>query len=146
MVSVDVAEHTTPPTSARGRPSARRVRPGSLLLPGVLAAAFMLALLVRLSAHDVVITSDEDNWMKRAGGFTYGLLTGQFGRTYQNGHPGVTTMWVAMLTLGPSRMVQFSDRITNQRLVAHVAGFWDALVDARVGFAVVTAALVALIA
>jgi len=44
--------------------------------------------------------------MRRAGGFTYGLLYGQLGRTYQNGHPGVTTMWVAMLTLDPNRMVQ----------------------------------------
>ena len=26
-----------------------------------------------------VITADEDNWMRRAGGFTYGLLNGQFG-------------------------------------------------------------------
>ena len=112
----------------------------------MLVGVFVLALVVRLAAHDVVITADEDNWMRRAGGFTYGLLNGQLGRTYQNGHPGVTTMWVAMLTLGPSRMVQYADRVHNQRLVARVAGFWDALVDARIGFAVVTAALVGLIA
>ena len=101
---------------------------------------------MRLLAHDLVITADEDNWMRRAGGFTYGLLNGQLGRTYQNGHPGVTTMWVAMLTLGPDRMVQYADRVHNQRLVGRVAGFWDALVDARIGFALVTAALVTLIA
>ena len=68
----------------------------------------------RLVAHDRVITADEDNWMRRAGGFTYGLLNGQLGRTYQNGHPGVTTMWVAMLTLGPDRMVQYADRVRGQ--------------------------------
>ena len=119
----------------------------SRLLPVVaLTAIFVLALVARLAAHDVVITSDEDNWMRRAGGFTYGLLNGQFGRTYQNGHPGVTTMWVAMLTLGPERMVQYADRVHGLRLVGRVPGFWDALVDARPGFALVTALLVATIA
>ncbi len=107
---------------------------------------FALALGARLVARDVAITADEDNWMRRAGGFTYGLLNGQLGRTYQNGHPGVTTMWVAMLTLGPERMVQYADRVHNQRLVGRVAGFWEALVDARLGFALATAALVAVIA
>src|SRR4051794_33381121 len=145
MASVDVADHAEQTAIVTDSASGRGARPG-LILPGVLAATFVLALLVRLLGHDVVITADEDNWMKRSGGFTYGLLNGQLGRTYQNGHPGVTTMWVAMLTLGPSRMVQYADRVHNQRLVAGVAGFWDALVDARIGFGLVTAALVALIA
>ena len=112
----------------------------------VLGIVFAVALGARMLAHDVVITADEDNWMRRAGGFTYGLLNGQFGRTYQNGHPGVTTMWVAMLTLGPERMVQYADRVHNQRLVGRVDGFWDALVAARPGFALVTALLVTLLA
>src|SRR4051794_20954513 len=147
MISLDVAERpdqppASSPEAAPGSPSRR----GSLVLPAVLLVIFVVALLVRLAAHDLVITADEDNWMRRAGGFTYGLLNGQLGRTYQNGHPGVTTMWVAMLTLGPNRMVQYADRVHNQLLVGRVAGFWDALVDARVGFAVVTAALVTLIA
>jgi 4-amino-4-deoxy-L-arabinose transferase-like glycosyltransferase len=43
-------------------------------------------------------------------------------------------------------MVQYADRVHNQRLVGRVPGFWDALVDARAGFLVVTAALVTLIA
>src|SRR5215212_4695878 len=146
MVSLDVAE----------RPDRTRAAPvdetGSLLgrhsvaMSVVLATVFVLALAVRLLAHDLVITADEDNWMGRAGGFTYGLLNGQLGRTYQNGHPGVTTMWVAMLTLGPQRMVQYADRVHNQRLVGRVDGFWDALVDARPGVALVTALLVTLIA
>jgi hypothetical protein len=116
------------------------------MLPIAVTLIFLVALTARLIAHDVVITADEDNWMRRAGGFAYGLLNGQLGRTYQNGHPGVTTMWVAMLTLGPDRMVQFADRVHNQRLVGRVDGFWSALVDARVGFALVTAGLVTLIA
>ena len=55
-------------------------------------------------------------------------------------------MWVAMLTLGPERMVQYADRVHEQRLVGRVPGFWEALVDARPGFALVTALLVTLIA
>ena len=136
------------PVAGDGVPDRSRPRAGSLRLVALIGLAIVLALALgaRLIARDVVITADEDNWMRRAGGFTYGLLHGQFGRTYQNGHPGVTTMWVALLTLGPERMVQYADRVHNQRLVGRVAGFWDALVAARVGFAVATAALVALIA
>ncbi|MFN8521709.1 MAG: glycosyltransferase family 39 protein [Chloroflexota bacterium] len=107
---------------------------------------FAVVLAARLVARDVVITADEDNWMSRSGGFAFGLLNMQFGRTYQNGHPGVTTMWTAALTLGPRRMMEFSDRVSGQRFVARVPGFWEALVEARVGFAVVTAALVLAIA
>ena len=126
--------------SGRGRAAGRK-------LPAVvLTLTFLVALVARLMAHDLVITADEDNWMRRAGGFTYGILNLQLGRTYQNGHPGVTTMWVAMLTLGPQRMLQYADRIHNQLLVGRVPGFWDALVDARPGFALVTALLVTLIA
>src|SRR5688500_15033013 len=58
------------------------------LTVAALAFVFVTALVARLLASDLVITADEDNWMRRAGGFTYGLLNGQFGRTYQNGHPG----------------------------------------------------------
>ncbi|MGE3271505.1 MAG: ArnT family glycosyltransferase [Chloroflexota bacterium] len=119
---------------------------GRVLPAAVLTLTFLVALVARQLAHDLVITADEDNWMRRAGGFTYGIVNGQLGRTYQNGHPGVTTMWVAMLTLGPERMLQYADRIHNQRLVGRVPGFWDALVDARPGFALVTALLVTLMA
>ena len=151
MVSV---EATVPNLDPAARPvgqvdGAGRVRPGAagLRLPvAVLTLTFLVALAARLLAHDLVITADEDNWMRRAGGFTYGILNGQLGRTYQNGHPGVTTMWVAMLTLGPERMLQYADRVHNQRLVGRVPGFWDALVAARPGFALVTALLVTLMA
>jgi len=146
MVSIEATERThdvaTSPVATRSGPVAdRRVLPMAAL-----GLIFLTALVARLLAADVVITADEDNWMRRAGGFTYGLLNGQLGRTYQNGHPGVTTMWVAMLTLGPERMVQYADRVHNQRLVGRVPGFWDALVDARPGFALMTAALATLIA
>ncbi|HYU17150.1 MAG TPA: glycosyltransferase family 39 protein [Chloroflexota bacterium] len=116
-----------------------------ILHSSLFVLVFALSLGLRLIARDVAITADEDNWMKRAGGFAFGLLNAQLGRTYQNGHPAVTTMWVATLTLGPERMVQYSRRVDNQRFVGRVAGFWEALIAARVGFAVVTAGLVGLI-
>ncbi|MDP8922329.1 MAG: glycosyltransferase family 39 protein [Chloroflexota bacterium] len=138
------AERTSPPFA--DRPPGLSAPRGRLLASAGLALVFAIALAARLLARDVVITADEDNWMRRAGGFTYGLMTGQLGRTYQNGHPGVTTMWVATLTLGPERMIQYADRVHGLRLVGRVPGFWQALVDARVGFAVATALLVGLIA
>ena len=151
MVSPEATERPNQPTTdpvgadvAVPRSGASSV--GRALPMLTLVLIFLVAFAARLTAYDVVITADEDNWMRRAGGFTFGLLNGQFGRTYQNGHPGVTTMWVAMLTLGPDRMVQYADRVHNQRLVGRVAGFWDALVEARPGFALVTALLVTLIA
>src|SRR5690242_17121839 len=108
MVSIEATDRevggttvgrTQPDGSAPGRPSfsttpRRRALPGLILL-----AVFLVSFGVRLLAHDVVITADEDNWMRRAGGFTFGLMNGQLGRTYQTGRPGVTTMWLAMLTL-----------------------------------------------
>src|SRR4051812_14134608 len=146
MVSVEATERALRPAADVASASAG-VMSRRWALPGtVLGAIFLLSLVARLVAHDLVITADEDNWMRRAGGFTYGLLNGQLGRTYQNGHPGVTTMWVAMLTLGPQRMVQYTDRVHNQRLIGRVDGFWDALVAARPGFALVTSLLVTLIA
>ncbi|MCC6179054.1 MAG: glycosyltransferase family 39 protein [Chloroflexi bacterium] len=132
------------PSSASAPGMGRGRQRGLLAMCGALVFALVLG--ARLLAHDLVITADEDNWMRRAGGFAYGLLNGQLGRTYQNGHPGVTTMWVATLTLGPERTVQYADRVHGLRLVGRVAGFWDALVAARVGFAVATALLVAGIA
>jgi 4-amino-4-deoxy-L-arabinose transferase-like glycosyltransferase len=112
----------------------------------VIGAVFLIALGGRLAARDVIITADEDNWMSRSGGFAFGLTNGQLGRTYQNGHPGVTTMWISTLTLGPQRMITYSDRASGQRFVTRVPGFWQALVDARLGFVVATAMLVAAIA
>ena len=137
------AQRSAQPRATTGGGSITR---GRLTAAGGIGFVLAVALVARLLAHDVVITSDEDNWMRRAGGFTFGLVNGQLGRTYQNGHPGVTTMWVATLTLGPERMLRYADRVHGLRLVGQVPGFWQALVDARVGFALATALLVGLIA
>jgi hypothetical protein len=108
-----------------------------LALLGV--AVFVLALLPRLLARDLFPTSDEDSWMRRTGGFTYGLVTGQLGRTYQNGHPGVTTMWTAMVSQGLDGAIRFADRVHGLRFVGQVPGYLEGLAQARVGFAVLAA-------
>ncbi|MBA2447254.1 MAG: glycosyltransferase family 39 protein [Chloroflexi bacterium] len=100
---------------------------------------FILALGPRLLARDLFPTSDEDSWMRRSGGFTYGLLNGQLGRTYQNGHPGVTTMWVATLSQGPSGALRFADRVHGMRFVGQVPGYLEGLTRARTGFALLAA-------
>ena len=109
--------------------------PARLALVGL--AIFALALVPRLLGRDLFPTSDEDSWMRRTGGFTYGLMTDQLGRTYQNGHPGVTTMWIAMLSQQPSGAIRFADRVHGMRFVAQVPGYLEALAQSRVGFAVV---------
>ena len=111
----------------------------------VFVAVFAVALIPRLFGRDQFITSDEDQWMSRSGGFAYALTTGELRRTYQNGHPGVTTMWLGVLSMGPERALQFADRVSRQRFVAAVPEFWDALIQARIGPIVVTSLTVATI-
>jgi hypothetical protein len=109
----------------------------------VALAVFALALGPRWVARDTYVTADEDNWIRRAGGFAWGLANGRPGRTYQNGHPGVLTMELAILGQGPGRAERFADPVTgNPRLVTAVPGFFDGLVDARRAFAVATAGMV----
>src|SRR5207253_3044113 len=67
------------------------------------------------------------------------------GRTYQNGHPGVLTMELAILGQGPGGAERFADPVTGARLVTKVPGFFEALVQARRAFALAGAGLVGLI-
>jgi 4-amino-4-deoxy-L-arabinose transferase-like glycosyltransferase len=107
---------------------------------------FVIALVPRLAGRDTYVTLDEDNWLKRTAGFTYALWSGELRRTYQNGHPGVTTMWVGMLGMGQDQALQFSTRIRGQGLIGKVPGFEEAIVDARGAMAVATSILTAIIA
>ena len=102
-------------------------------------AVFVLALVPRMLARDLFPTSDEDSWMRRTGGFTFGLVNGQLGRTYQNGHPGVTTMWIGLLSQGPDGALRFADRVHGLRFVGQVPGYMEGLAQARIGFAVLGA-------
>jgi hypothetical protein len=106
---------------------------------------FVVALVPRMAGRDTYVTLDEDNWLKRTAGFTYALWSGELRRTYQNGHPGVTTMWVGMLGLGQDQALQFSTRIRGQGLIGKVPGFEEAIVDARAAMAVAISVLTAII-
>src|SRR5215210_8045437 len=134
----DVGEERRP-ASTRATTGGGSIGRGRLSALGCFGFVFAVALVARLVAHDVVITADEDNWMRRAGGFTYGLANGQLGRTYQNGHPGVTTMWVGMLSQGLDGAIRFADRVHGLRFVGQVPGYMAGLAQARIGFAVLGA-------
>ncbi|MCC7372242.1 MAG: glycosyltransferase family 39 protein [Chloroflexi bacterium] len=123
-------------TAARPRVAALPVRAQVLML---VVGVFVLALAPRLVALGLFPTSDEDSWMRRTGGFTFGLVNNQLGRTYQNGHPGVTTMWIGMLAQGTDGALRFADRVHGLRFVGQAPGYLDGLAQARVGFALLGA-------
>ncbi len=60
----------------------------------ITTAIFCLALLPRVVGVQPSITSDEEKWVERAETFLDALQTGDYARTNQTGHPGVTTMWL----------------------------------------------------
>jgi 4-amino-4-deoxy-L-arabinose transferase-like glycosyltransferase len=136
-----------PPRLRDAAPAAAGARLGSSSLLALAAFGlllFGLALVPRWLSREAYVTADEDNWMRRAGGFAWGVANGRLGRTYQNGHPGVLTMELAILGQGPGGAERFADPVTgNPRLVSALPGFFDGLVSARRAFALATAALVA---
>ena len=67
----------------------------------------MLALLPRLIELRPTYTSDEAYWMQRTVRFGAALARGDLAQTYRSGHPGVTTMWVGLLGIGPQRLEPF---------------------------------------
>ena len=60
---------------------------------------FLMAFLPRFFALNVFLTLDEPRWVERSVAFFSGLLSHDWLRTSQRGHPGVTTMWTGTLGL-----------------------------------------------
>ncbi|MCC6176622.1 MAG: hypothetical protein IT305_15040 [Chloroflexi bacterium] len=114
----------------------------ALAMPVLLAVTFSLALATRFIGLGGAVTEDEDQWMSRAGNFAVALHTADWHRTFQTGHPGVTTMWLATLVLGPGGTAPFSDSVRASGPVTAVPGFLAALRDARAPFVVLQAVLV----
>ena len=112
----------------------------------VAALLGLLALAPRLIDVDRFLTTDEVFWMGRTGNFARALASGQLGQTFQSGHPGVTTMWTALLGMGPAQAGDLAGarRIVSRRGVSQNPTFMDGLPQARRAFGVVTAAGVAL--
>ena len=106
------------------------------------AAIFLLALVPRLAALDAYVTIDESRWVQRSADF-YALLAQRDPEdTFIIGHPGVTTMWTALLGMGPERALGFSFRAGRADATLR-DGYFEALLAARVPFAVLAAAGVA---
>jgi len=67
---------------------------------GPFAAVLLWALLPRLLDLDAFLTLDEYLWLDRSRHFLLALQTHAWARTFQTGHPGITTMWAGGLGLG----------------------------------------------
>lgn len=59
-----------------------------------LVAVALALWLPRGLALDRFVTIDENRWLTRSANFQRALVHGEFAHTYQQGHPGVTIMWL----------------------------------------------------
>ncbi|HEX3244331.1 MAG TPA: glycosyltransferase family 39 protein [Chloroflexota bacterium] len=111
----------------------------------ILAACVFLP---RIAATDVFVTTDELFWLGRSGTFARALSHGRFDQTFLTGHPGVTTMWSAVLSLGIERTQAFAGarREVSRREVSEQRDFIPALARARQGIGVVTGLSILLLA
>lgn len=75
--------------------------PDSNLL--IISLFFLIALLLRIIAIDVPLTTDETLWLSRGHDFINGILARNLKDTYQKHHPGVINMWV----IGISQYLNF---------------------------------------
>ncbi|MBV7336089.1 glycosyltransferase family 39 protein [Chloroflexi bacterium TSY] len=64
-----------------------------------LALLLLLAalLLPRIFALDHFVTIDEKRWLTRSANFYHALVHGPYENTFQQGHPGVMTMWSGLI-------------------------------------------------
>lgn len=99
---------------------------------------FLAALVPRLAGLDAHVTIDESRWIQRAADFHALIEQGDPEDTFVVGHPGVTTMWTAFVGMGPERATKMSFR-EGQTDVTRRLGFFEALVAARLPFALLAA-------
>lgn len=105
---------------------------------------FFAAWLPRIAVLDAYVTTDEGNWMGRTALFARALLQRDPLSTYQSGHPGVTTMWLALLGLGMDRALFLADYVRPDGL-EKAPGYLDLLHEARRPFTVLTSLAVVVI-
>ena len=74
-------------------------RPRETLLAILLLGLVLLTFLPRVLSLDRHWASDENLWMRRSQNFLVAMQDGEFSKTYQAYHPGVTTMWLGSLAL-----------------------------------------------
>ena len=99
-----------------------------------------------------MVTADEDSWLGLAANFARAVSSGQPGRTYQLGHPGVTSLWVTIAGVGLERLVplaglvEFHGNVATRRAIEDVPEFFSLLAAARLAHAIANALLVSVIA
>ncbi|MCC7370057.1 MAG: glycosyltransferase family 39 protein [Chloroflexi bacterium] len=101
---------------------------------------FVLTFSARTVGLSLFVTPDEDNWMRRTGNFAQALRQGDLARTFQSGHPGVTTMWIARAGIGPDAE-RLAGITTQDNPVTRTPGFMDLLVRARLAMILVNSLL-----
>lgn len=112
---------------------------------GVALLVFVASLAVRLADLDRFATIDESRWIQRGADFWTLVQQRDDEDTFIIGHPGVTTMWLVGLGMGPERVERMATR-PGRPDVTRRDGYLDALVAARRAFVVVGSAAIALIA
>jgi hypothetical protein len=115
-----------------------------LLAGFAFAALFVVAFAVRLMGVTLFITPDEDNWMRRTGNFAQAMGEREYRRTFQSGHPGVTTMWVAWIGAGPD-VARLAGVTVQDHPVTREPGFMDFLIRARIAMIAVNSVLLLVI-
>ena len=110
----------------------RRRRLGWLAraLAGILFA--LLAIAIRLPELDRYATIDESRWVSRSADFATYIQQRDWDKTYLVGHPGVTTMWLGALGMGPPQ-VRAMSYLAESSDVTRRDDYLDALVAARRG-------------
>lgn len=101
-------------------------------------AVSLVALAIRLPELDRYATIDESRWVGRSADFAMYLAGRDWDKTFIVGHPGVTTMWLGALGLGPERARAFS-YLAGQTDVTRRDGYLEALVAARRAVVLATA-------
>ena len=97
---------------------------------GLAILVALLALATRWPELDRYVTIDESRWVGRAADFATYLAERDLDKTFIVGHPGVTTMWLGGLGMGPDRVQEFS-YLEGQTDVTRRPGYLEALVAAR---------------
>ena len=113
------------------------------MVAALLVVLLTIAVLCRMSGLGGAVTEDEDQWMARAGNFASGLLSGDRGRTYQTGHPGVIPMWLITGSLGVERTAELSSRGRQDFVVTTLPQFLPDLRQSRIPFLALGALLCA---
>jgi hypothetical protein len=82
-------------------------------------SVFGILLVPRLQHLDSLVTPDEPAWESRSANFYQALASGNFERTYQMVHPGVTVMWIGALAhrlADPGLNQRMGGQITSNRI------------------------------